>query len=50
VNFRKNDWLDTTTKKIYFGIDVKYNGEWCHLKATEEPFFETEVERDVELK
>lgn len=48
---KTNDWYDSSEKKVYYGIDIYFNGEWHHAAEDNEPLlFETREERDAKRK
>ena len=51
MKVRKNDWLDTETMTVHYGIDGMYNGKWHYLCCDDKPlFFGTSAERDTKMK
>ena len=51
MKYRKNNWLDTTSMQIKYGIDAFYKGEWLHCSDNGKPvFFDNEADRDAKLK
>ena len=48
---KTNDWVDTDTMEVSYGIDVYYNGEWHHAAVEGIPLlFDTKEERDIQRK
>lgn len=51
LKFKTNNWLDTSTMQIRYGIDAFYDGAWYHCSDGGKPlFFDTVEERDEKLK
>lgn len=46
------NWFNSTERKIFYGIDIKVDGQWCHLlkKSNEPAFFDTEDEAKIYRK
>jgi hypothetical protein len=51
IKFKPNDWLDTKTMTIKYGIDGLYSNQWMHCSENGKPlFFDTATERDNKIK
>lgn len=46
------NWFDSKERKIFYGIDIKVNDEWCHLlkEANTPAFFDTKEEAKIYKK
>lgn len=39
TRYRSIRWINVKKKKIFYGIDAKVDGEWCHVKEGKKPMF-----------
>lgn len=45
---RANNWFDTKTQAVLYGIDVWHEGQWCHAAEDGQPLlFRSQAERDA---
>lgn len=40
VKYKTIKWFNKTERKIFFGIDVLIDGEWCHVKDDKPLFYD----------
>jgi hypothetical protein len=51
MKVKPNDWLDTGTREVFYGIDAFVDGAWHHLASDGKPlFFKSAVERNMKIK
>lgn len=51
MRVKPNNWLDTTTREIFYGIDAFIDGVWHHLASDGKPlFFKSAEERNSKIK
>jgi len=48
---KTNDWLNTTTMTVSYGLDVLVDGAWHHVMEDGKPcLYDTKEKRDVKRK
>ncbi len=51
TGFKVNQWYNQKTKEILFGVDVKVNGVWHHLKdGDDDCIYKTKKEAAKKIK
>lgn len=51
MKFKANDWLDTKTHEVHYGIDGFQDGQWYHIASEGKPlFFDNAKDRDERIK